>query len=80
MTYDTEYKRMRDKVLADAKADRARVDRVWEGPRRKVREFNGDHWLVQVGWWLEPEARFVPIMDELVITGSAAPVYCEVGD
>lgn len=56
------------------------AERVWDGPRTKVGKFNDDHWMVQLGWWLEPEAKFVPIMDELHITGSASPVYAEDAD
>lgn len=53
------------------------VKRVWDGPRRKIGIFKDDHWLVQIGWWLEPEAMFVPIMKKINITGSASPVYVE---
>lgn len=53
------------------------AERVWDGPRTKVAKFNDEHVMVQIGWWLEPERQFIPIMDELHITGSASPVYCE---
>lgn len=35
--------------------------------------------MIHIGWWLEPEAEFVPITSELRITGSASPVYVESG-
>lgn len=58
-------------------------DRVWEGPRRTVSYggfFGHRYQLVQIGWWCEPEASFLPITEPLTITGSAVPVYCEAGD
>jgi len=54
--------------------------RVWDGPRLRISKLNQEHSLVQLGWWLEPEARFVPIMDKLTITGSASPVYAELSN
>jgi len=54
--------------------------RVWEGPRGPELK-NSRNWLVHIGWWYEPEARFVPITEaQPPITGSAHLVYVEVGD
>ena len=52
---------------------------VWEGERIKIKLFNPDHLMVKIGWWYEPEKKFVPITEtQPSITGSASPVYCEV--
>ena len=54
------------------------ADRVWEGERRPMDAFNPAHYLVRIGWWYEPERRFVPITEpQPSITGSASPVYVE---
>lgn len=53
------------------------MKRVWDGYWRQVGAFDPTHRLVQIGWWLEPQAQFLSIMAPLEIKGSASPVYVE---
>lgn len=64
---------MAESVDAEYEKVIAQAHRVWEGPHRTL----GGLRAIQIGWWLEPEARFVPHWEPLYITGSASPVYVE---